>query len=119
LTRTAKAGIVLVGSGEREAATAQKMRHALRAATPVDLTDATELRETMGVLKHLSLFSLATTPGVTHLAAGLGAPRFRCSARHRRANGATAAVVPALSPRRTATSTRLKLMPLSPPHWRL
>lgn len=65
------AGIVLVG-GPGEEETARKMRQAMK--TPcVDLTGATKLRQTMGVLSHLSLF-IGNDTGVNHIAGGLGIP---------------------------------------------
>ena len=65
------AGVVLIG-GKSEMETARAMRQAM-AAPVVDLTGATSLRETMGVLSHLSLF-VGNDTGVNHIAAGLGVP---------------------------------------------
>lgn len=65
------AGIVILG-GRDEAEAASAMRRAMRAPA-VDLTGATSLRETMGVLSHLSLF-VSNDTGVSHIAGALGAP---------------------------------------------
>jgi heptosyltransferase-2 len=62
--------VILGGPGEEEAARA--MRRAMRAPA-VDLTGATKMRETMGVVSHLSLF-VGNDTGVNHIAAGLGVP---------------------------------------------
>ncbi len=65
------AGIVFLGGpGEEEAARA--CRRAMRAPA-VDLTGATTLRETMGVLSHLALF-VGNDTGVNHIAAALQVP---------------------------------------------
>lgn len=64
-------GIVLLG-GPNETEAARKMRQAMRAPA-VDLTGATGLRETLGVLGHLSLF-VGNDTGVNHMAAGLQVP---------------------------------------------
>lgn len=63
--------IVLLG-GKEEQAAAQAMRRAMRSPA-VDLTGTTTLRETMGVLTHLSLF-LSNDTGVSHIAAALDIP---------------------------------------------
>ncbi len=62
--------VLLGGPDETEASreVARRMR-----ARAVDLTGATKLRETMGVLAHLSLF-IGNDTGVSHIAAGLGVP---------------------------------------------
>jgi ADP-heptose:LPS heptosyltransferase len=74
LARASGGVIVLLGSGEREVQIARTMRAAMAASTPVvDLTGQTKLRETMGVLPHLTLF-LGNDTGVSHLAASLGVP---------------------------------------------
>jgi len=66
-------GIVLLG-GKAEIETARAMREAVGVSAPiVDLTGATDLRETMGVLTQLSLF-VGNDTGVTHIAASLGIP---------------------------------------------
>jgi len=67
------AGIVLLGSGAAERETSRAMRQAMPRVPVVDLTGATSLRETMGVLSHLSLF-LGNDTGVTHIAASLDVP---------------------------------------------
>lgn len=68
------AGIVLLGSGDSE----QKASRCLREAAGehvsiIDLTGETSMRETMGVLTHLSLF-IGNDTGVSHIAASLGVP---------------------------------------------
>jgi len=66
-------GIVLLG-GKAEIETARAMREAVGDSAPlVDLTGATDLRETMGVLTQLALF-VGNDTGVTHIAASLGIP---------------------------------------------
>ena len=65
------AGIVLVG-GPDEAEAARAVCQAMRAPA-VNLTGATSLRETMGVLSHLTLF-VGNDTGVNHIAAALGVP---------------------------------------------
>ena len=65
------AGIVLLG-GPDEAEAARAVRQAMRAPA-VDLTGATSMRETMGVLSHLALF-VGNDTGVNHIAAALGVP---------------------------------------------
>lgn len=67
------AGIVLMGSGKAEIDAARQMRQAMPHVPVVDLTGATNLRETMGVLSHLSMF-IGNDTGVTHIAASLGIP---------------------------------------------
>lgn len=65
------AGIVILGGpGEEEAARA--MQQAMHAPA-VNLTAATSIRETMGVLSHLSLF-VGNDTGVNHIAAALQVP---------------------------------------------
>lgn len=63
--------IVLIG-GQNEIATAREMRRLCRAPV-VDLTGATDIRETMGALSHLSLF-VGNDTGINHIAAALGVP---------------------------------------------
>lgn len=67
------ARIVLIGAGEREKEAARMMKAAMRGPQPADLTGATRLRDTMGVLTHLSLF-IGNDTGVNHIAASLGVP---------------------------------------------
>jgi heptosyltransferase-1 len=65
--------IVLIG-GKNELETAKRMRELVSPKTPVfDLTGKTNLRETMGVLAHMSLF-ISNDTGVAHIAAGLHTP---------------------------------------------
>lgn len=65
--------IVLIG-GKNELETAKRMREMVSAKTPIiDLTGQTQLRETMGVLAHMSLF-ISNDTGVAHIAAGLHVP---------------------------------------------
>ncbi|MDX1931855.1 MAG: glycosyltransferase family 9 protein [Capsulimonadales bacterium] len=64
-------GIVLLGSGKAETDAARQLRQVIPHVPLVDLTGATTLRETMGVLSHLSLF-IGNDTGVNHMAASLG-----------------------------------------------
>ena len=67
--------IVLLGYGPAEQEASLKMRQALGSAAHVviDLTSKTQLRETMGVLAHLTLF-VGNDTGVSHIAAALHVP---------------------------------------------
>lgn len=67
------ARVVLIGYGDREKEAAQALRQAAKGPQPVDMTGATGLRDTMGVLTHLSLF-VGNDTGVNHIAASLGVP---------------------------------------------
>jgi ADP-heptose:LPS heptosyltransferase len=68
------ATIVLLGAGDAEIEASRRMREAMSADVPViDLTGKTRLRETMGLLPHLSLF-VGNDTGPNHIAAGLGVP---------------------------------------------
>lgn len=65
------AGIVLLGSGDSERKASRQLREAAGEQIPiVDLTGETSMRETMGVLTHLSLF-IGNDTGVSHIAASL------------------------------------------------
>ena len=74
VAETTGATIVLLGAGASEADAAHRMCVALPPTVPVlDLTNQTKLRETMGVLTHLSLF-VGNDTGVNHIAAAVGTP---------------------------------------------
>ncbi|MBC7806431.1 MAG: lipopolysaccharide heptosyltransferase II [Akkermansiaceae bacterium] len=65
--------IVLIG-GKNELEAGKRMRDLVSSHTPIfDLTGQTNLRETMGVLAHMSLF-ISNDTGVAHIAAGLHTP---------------------------------------------
>ncbi|MES2461092.1 MAG: glycosyltransferase family 9 protein [Armatimonadota bacterium] len=65
------AGIVLLGRGEAELKASRLLREAAGKHVPiVDLTGETSMRETMGVLTHLSLF-IGNDTGPSHIAASL------------------------------------------------
>lgn len=65
--------IVLIG-GKKETETAKRMCELVSSQTPIfDLTGTTNLRETMGLLAHMSLF-ISNDTGVAHIAAGLQTP---------------------------------------------
>lgn len=66
------AGIVLLGRGESELKASRLLIEAAGEPVPIiDLTDQTSMRETMGILTHLSLF-ISNDTGVSHIAASLG-----------------------------------------------
>jgi heptosyltransferase-2 len=66
------ATIVLLGSGDAERKASRLLREAAGEQVPIiDLTGETSMRETMGVLTHLSLF-IGNDTGVSHIAASLG-----------------------------------------------
>ncbi|MBC8102317.1 MAG: glycosyltransferase family 9 protein [Cytophagales bacterium] len=68
------ASIVLLGSGTTERDASRVLREAMGERFPVvDLTGETSMRETMGILAHLSLF-IGNDTGVSHIAAALGTP---------------------------------------------
>lgn len=68
------AGIVLIGYGDSERKASRLLREAAGDRVPIiDLTGETEMRETMGVLTHLSLF-IGNDTGPSHIAASLGVP---------------------------------------------
>lgn len=64
--------VVLVG-GPEEVGAAEALKALLKRPVAVDLTGKTKLRETMGLLSHLTLF-LGNDTGVNHIAAALGTP---------------------------------------------
>ena len=67
-------GIVLLGYGDSEQKASRALREAVGDRAPIiDLTGETSMRETMGVLTHLSLF-IGNDTGVSHIAASLGVP---------------------------------------------
>lgn len=64
-------GIVLLGYGDSERKASRQLREAAGEQVPiVDLTGETTMRETMGVLTHLSLF-IGNDTGPSHIAASL------------------------------------------------
>lgn len=67
------AQIVLLGSGKEETERSRRVRDAIGDENIVDVTGKTSLRETMGVVSHLSLF-VGNDTGVMHIAASLGVP---------------------------------------------
>jgi lipopolysaccharide heptosyltransferase II len=67
------ASIVLLGAGDSEKKASRQLREAAGDQVPIiDLTGETSMRETMGILTHLSLF-IGNDTGVSHIAASLGA----------------------------------------------
>jgi heptosyltransferase-2 len=66
------AAVVLLGSGDSERKASRLLQEAAGDQVPIiDLTGETSMRETMGILTHLSLF-IGNDTGVSHIAASLG-----------------------------------------------